>query len=275
MMFVSKRVCFVFLFFIVIFLIVGFSFKREKMPLRKIPKAYDYDKKLVMSAKPHGLVSNNILPSIVSDKTIYLTFDDGPSSLTSGILDILERENIPATFFIIGTHLDEYRDVIIRSYLDGNTIALHSNTHDYKYIYTSEDNYYNDLRTLNNRLFSITGHRSRILRFPGGSSNTVSKKYNNGIMTRLTDKMNDNDYYYFDWNVDSTDASGQVSADKIYKSVTDNLRYSKNIVLMHDSAVKKTTLEALDAIIKFGKQHGYTFARIDKDTINVHHHLNN
>ena len=180
-----------------------------------------------------------------------------------------------ATFFVIGSSLDKYKDVLKRAYDEGHTIGLHSNTHSYKYIYASDENYFNDLNTIKKRVYDITGINSKIIRLPGGSSNTISKKYNKGIITRITNRLNEDDFYYFDWNVDSGDASGKLNAEAIYHNTIINLHHGANIVLMHDSATKKTTLEALRNIIIYGKNNGYTFARINKSTRLVHHHINN
>lgn len=215
------------------------------------------------------------IPSVISDKTIYLTFDDGPTHLTNQILDILSKENVVATFFVIGNHFEEYKNVVKKAHNDGHTIAIHSNTHNYGEIYSSDENYFTDLKTINDKIYSVTGHHSHIVRLPGGSSNTVSKKYNQGIVTRITNQLNKDNYYYFDWNVDSGDASGSLSKDQIYQNTTRYLHDGTNIVLMHDAANKKTTVEALSDIIKYAKDNGYTFAKITKNTVPIRHSVNN
>lgn len=213
--------------------------------------------------------------SLVSDKTIYLTFDDGPSYLTNQILDILKEKEVPATFFLVGSNLDTYRETVKRAYIEGHTIGLHSNTHRYNEIYASLDAYVNDLKILKQRVKSIIKENPRIVRLPGGSSNVVSRKYKKGIVTEVTNYLNDKHYYYFDWNIDSLDASGRVSKEVIYNSVVNNLKMGANIVLMHDTNTKQTTVEALPLIIDYAKANGYTFARITKNTPVCHHHINN
>ena len=158
---------------------------------------------------------------------------------------------------------------------ENHTIALHSNTHNYSYIYANEENYYNDLNQIRNKVFQIVGIKPRIIRFPGGSSNTVSKKYNQGIMSRITNNLTENSFYYFDWNIDSTDASGNISQDVIYQNTVNKIHSGTNIILMHDAATKKTTALALENIIKYAKENGYTFAKITKNTPQIHHHINN
>lgn len=213
--------------------------------------------------------------SIISDKTIYLTFDDGPSYLTESILNILKEEKVPATFFVTSKQINEYRNDIIRMKKENHTVALHSATHNYSYVYSSLNNYFNDLNKINNDVYNIIYTNSHIIRLPGGSSNTVSKKYQLGIVTQITNKLTEEGYHYFDWNIDSEDASGTLEKEKIYNNVVSRLHSGTNIVLMHDAPSKKTTMEALDSIIKYGKNNNYTFAKITNDTPPIHHHVNN
>ena len=225
--------------------------------------------------KPAKIKVKDINPSVVSAKTIYLTFDDGPSALTESILNILKEENIPATFFLTSRQIDKYSYLVKRMQEENHTVALHTSTHNYSYIYSQDENYFNDLNQIRNQIYNITGHKSRIVRLPGGSSNTISRKYNLGIVTRITNKLTENDYYYFDWNIDSNDASGHQTKESIYNNVVHKIHNGTNIVLMHDLIDKKTTVEALPDIIKFAKENCYTFAKITKNTRQIHHHINN
>lgn len=206
------------------------------------------------------------------DGVIYLTFDDGPSNLTSQVLDILDRENVKATFFVISAN-----ELTKRAYQSGHTIGLHSNTHNYKYIYTSETNYFQDLKAIQDKVYNVTGYRSMLIRFPGGSSNTVSKYYKKGIMTNLVKEVLNRGYNYFDWNIDSNDAGSDIkNSSKIYSNVISNLSPNKtNVVLLHDASNHQATLKALPDIIAFGKSHGYTFKAITDDTPVVRHYVNN
>lgn len=209
---------------------------------------------------------------VIKKGAIYLTFDDGPSSVTTGeILDILKEEGVKATFFVTNNGPDY---LIKRIYEEGHTIALHTASHDYSKIYSSVDNYFDDLDKVSNRVKRLTGYTSKIVRFPGGSSNTVSKKYSKGIMTELVDNLFGRGYRYYDWNVDSGDASTAKTKSAVYKNVVSNLSKNKtNIVLMHD--IKTQTRDALRDIIKYGKDNGYTFEKIDMDTYMVRQKVNN
>ena len=142
---------------------------------------------------------------VENGKVIYLTFDDGPSKYTDDILNILDKYNVKATFFLVcSNNLEEYTKKYIQK---GHTIGLHSCSHNYKQIYSSKDAYFEDLNKLKNRISISSGYDSIFLRFPGGSSNTVSK-FNKGIMSSLTREVEQNGYRYYDWNIDSNDAGG-------------------------------------------------------------------
>lgn len=208
--------------------------------------------------------------SVGKPGVIYLTFDDGPTSngSTQKILDVLKEEGVKATFFVIGTGNDA---LIKREFDEGHTIALHSYTHKYDEIYVSVDAYFKDLTKLQNKVKNITGTTSTIIRFPGGSNNTVSNQYNKGIMSILKDEVENRGFIYFDWNVDASDAwqcaRSNVKDKKtcVYNNVTKNLSKKRsNIVLMHD--IKSYTADAIKDIIKYGKENGYVFEAITTST---------
>ena len=200
-----------------------------------------------------------------SGKIIYLTFDDGPSGYTSQLLDVLKKYNVKATFFVTGNGSDE---MIRREYNEGHTVALHSYTHNYGQIYASLDAYFADLERINDRVERVTGHRSNIVRFPGGSSNTVSRK-SKCIMTTLAHELANRGYAYYDWNVSSGDAGGTTSTDQVYLNVVNRLGNGKYVVLQHDS--KGYSVRAVERIIQYGQSHGYTFERLEHDSMTCHH----
>ncbi len=206
---------------------------------------------------------------------IYLTFDDGPTTtITPQILDILKKKNVKATFFILN-YSDAGEQVVKREVEEGHTVAIHGYSHNYNTIYRSVDAYMQNITMLQNRIKNSTGYNATITRFPGGSSNTVSK-FNPGIMTILTKEVVDRGYKYFDWNVSSGDAGGAKTSEDVYNNVTKNLSKSRmNVVLMHDFNGNTKTLNALEAIIDYGIENGYTFARITEDTPMVTHRVNN
>ena len=195
---------------------------------------------------------------------IYLTFDDGPSSTgsTRKILNILKEEGVKATFFVTANgNLELVKD----EYNEGHAIALHTNTHNYSYVYSSVDNYFADLTAIENKVYNLIGIKPKIIRFPGGSNNTVSNRYMQGIMNVLTKEVVNRGYNYFDWNVSSGDAGGCTTSSCVYNNTINGLSKSKNnVVLMHD--IKMFTADALKDIINYGKANGYIFKVIDEST---------
>lgn len=212
-----------------------------------------------------------------SNKTIYLTFDDGPSPRTPEVLKILKDNGVKATFFV--THLNGKSSHYMKDIVaEGHTIALHSYTHDYKKIYASEEAYFADLQQISDLVYNETGVRTQLMRFPGGASNKVSK-FNPGVMTRLTQQVTSKGYVYFDWNLDSGDAkSGGSSVQTIINNCCSHKNIdSKNtvIVLMHDAADKRTTVEALPEIIAYYKAAGCHFGTLSESSPKIQHAVAN
>lgn len=219
---------------------------------------------------------NNDLPEENCEPVgiICLTFDDGPSSNTAQILDILAEKNVKATFFILN-YTDDGLNLVKREIADGHTVGLHGYSHDYA-IYSSLESTINNFTLLQEKLYNDTGYLSNIIRFPGGASNTVSKKYCIGIMTEATQAVTDMGFTYFDWNVDSDDAGSAKSSEEIYNNVISTLVEGRtNVVLMHDAGAKIYTPEAVSLIIDYGIEHGFEFQAITESTTVVQHGVNN
>lgn len=200
------------------------------------------------------------------EKVVYLTFDDGPSKVTGDILDILKEEGVPATFFVIAAeNNEEYLPVLSRTASEGHLIALHSGSHRYSEIYASPEAFWQDLAELREKLTPyVDNAQMNILRFPGGSTNTVSRKYGgSGIMKELKAQAETYGFRYIDWNVCANDAiGGRHSASDIYKNVVEEaVQHNTCVVLMHDT--KKETVQALGDIIRWFKQAGYRFDTVD------------
>ena len=211
------------------------------------------------------------IPDPNAEKIVYLTFDDGPGKYTSQLLDVLDKYNVKATFFVVNTR---YTDLITREAEEGHTVAVHTYTHDYSKVYASEEAYFEDLDAMNEVIKEKTGSYSKLIRFPGGSSNSVSKNYSDGIMTRLTAEVIERGYQYFDWNVSAGDAGGAKTADEVFNNVTAGIKkYKKSVVLQHD--IKGFSVEAVERIIIWGLENGYTFMPLTIDSYAAHHRLNN
>ncbi|MCR4951463.1 MAG: polysaccharide deacetylase [Solobacterium sp.] len=210
--------------------------------------------------------------------TIYLTFDDGPSKNTRTLLDVLKKyPKVKVSFFVVN-QATKYVPLIEEEAAQGHTVAVHSYTHDYSKIYTSSSAYWADFDKMNAVVQKYTGKKTTLFRFPGGSSNTVSRRYCKGIMTKLSKEAGQKGYTYFDWNVSSGDAGETKSTDQVYKNVINGIKSNTrkgraSVVLQHDS--KSYSVAAVERIIKWGLENGYTFKALTKNSPTAHHHLNN
>ena len=201
-------------------------------------------------------------------RRVYLTFDDGPSINTDRILDILAQYGVKATFFVVGKN--DYTEQYQRIVEEGHTLGMHSYSHRYSEIYASLDAYKEDLTKLHDFLYELTGEDCNIVRFPGGSSNTISKV----DMQELIHYLNQENMVYFDWNVSSGDASGESkNADQIVNNVLNQIdKYNNVVILFHDAAGKGTTVDALSEIIeKILESDNTVILPISEDTIKVQH----
>ncbi len=215
------------------------------------------------------------MPEIVMppEKTVYLTFDDGPCGYTEKLLDVLKKYDAKATFFVIGNK--GRTDLIKRAYEEGHAIGVHSYTHEYKSIYKNEQAFFDDFLKTQEVIKEQTGSYTRIFRFPGGSGNTASRR-NKGIMTRLCKIMEDMGYRYFDWNVTAGDSSGTGYTETDVKNrVTRGMRVHSDfaIVLQHD--IHPISVRAVESILKWGKENGYTFLALDLTSPVVHSTVKN
>ena len=198
------------------------------------------------------------------EKTVYLTFDDGPSkSVTPLILDLLKQENIKATFFVLGTRAKANPEILKREYLEGHYIANHGYSHIYGDIYSSPQavlDEYNKTRDLIREILG-TDYDGHLFRFPGGST---GGKYNT-IKAEAKILLSDNNVAYIDWNSLSSDAAGAKTKEAIIQNTIDTVGDKSSVViLMHDAGDKILTYEALPEIIKYLKEQGYVFKNFYK-----------
>ena len=208
-------------------------------------------------------------------KTVYLTFDDGPSENTQAVLDILDKYGIKATFFVTGINPD-YLPMIGKCYERGHTIGLHTYSHQYDQVYASVDAYWDDLNRIGGVVKEQIGYVPCFIRFPGGSSNTISADYTTGIMSVLADEVVAAGYQYFDWDASCGDGATHTADELVEASKADTAYgYQSIVFLMHDGAQKETTVEALPRIIEYFKSEGYEFAPIDRSTCVPHHGIGN
>ena len=209
-------------------------------------------------------------PVMPKGKVIYLTFDDGPGPHTGRLLNLLDHYGVKATFFVTNSG---YNAVMKRIVEDGHSIGIHTMTHDYDAIYSSEEAFFEDLYGMQDIIYQNTGVMTTLMRFPGGGSNLVSN-FNEGIMSTLTEAVQDCGFQYFDWNVDSEDAGGALTSMTVSNNVIENVAKQRvSMVLQHD--INGFSVDAVEDIIVWGLENGYTFLPITQNSPNFHHEVLN
>lgn len=209
------------------------------------------------------LSSAEIVPAETDEKTVYLTFDDGPTpKVTDTILDVLKSHDVKATFFIVGKEIKGRETILRRIYEEGHGIGLHTYSHNFKIIYKNPESFIMEMEKTEATINEALGTQLDIpiIRFPGGSAGRLNKNF-----YRL---LSEKGYLIFDWNVDLQDGvKGQLSPCEFLanaKKCSD--KSIRRIILAHCNSNNKNTCEALDDIITYYKAQGYTFKAIDSTT---------
>ncbi|MBU3113418.1 polysaccharide deacetylase family protein [Clostridium lacusfryxellense] len=207
---------------------------------------------------------------IPTSKFAYLTFDDGPTHVvTPAILDILKKENVKATFFVVGKEIEGRENILKRIYTEGHSIGLHTYSHNFKKIYRSCDEFIGEMKKTSDKVKEVTGFSPKIIRFPGGSS----KRLNDFTLIDI----HKNNYKVYDWNVNICDGiNPNLSVSELIKN-SHTIKGNKNeaIILMHCNSNNKTTVKALSGIIKYYHDLGYTFKAITTSTPEYYYRFKN
>lgn len=203
---------------------------------------------------------SSVKSNVENSKVIYLTFDDGPSKNTNNILNTLNEYNIKATFFVIGNQVKEHGDILKRIQDEGHSIGLHTCTHNFKKIYSSNQIFIDEMLKCQEEVFKVTGIKSNIIRFPGGSVKRLN--------TEFKEQLDSLGFKIYDWNVDSGDGiKPKTPPNQLYTQATkSNIKSKPIILLMHCDNVQKNTCKVLPDIIKFYKDNGYEFKTINNET---------
>ena len=224
-------------------------------PVPEIPPASEQNDLLKIAINAQG----------TEQKICYLTFDDGPTvEVTPTVLDVLKQYNVKATFFMLGKMIERNPDLAKRVYNEGHLLANHSYSHDYGALYASGDSFMGEVEKTTGLIQSVTGEEEpfKLMRFPGGSHNAGSYAAQKQQYKLL---LQEKGYYYADWNCLNGDAEGSSrSAEQLLARVKETSGAQNFVVLMHDAATKKTTADALPAVISYLQEQGYTFKRLDE-----------
>jgi peptidoglycan/xylan/chitin deacetylase (PgdA/CDA1 family) len=216
--------------------------------------------------EPIGKVRCEEKPPVeASEKVIYLTFDDGPGGkTTTRILDTLKDENVPGTFFVIGDQIDNQEDIILRMKNEGHSIGLHSFSHNRNILYRSSGDFIAEMEKVQKRLYDVTGENYYILRFPFGCNNMTYK-----LTSGMVDAVHTSSFKIYDWTQDTLDGANPTSSPStiLQRAISDK---DTVILLMHCAKNNKNSAAALPGIIKYYKDHGYTFKKITPDTKEIY-----
>ena len=181
-------------------------------------------------------------------KTMYLTFDDGPSEEnTAAVLDILKEHDIKATFFVVGENVRKHPDIARRIVEEGHTIGIHCNRHDYDEIYESVNSYLADFKEAYDAVYEVTGVEIQLFRFPGGSINAYSKD----VYKEIIEKMTEEGFTYFDWNGSLEDAAKNTTPGQLIQNARESTLGRKKVVMLAHDIVYNTTLCLEELIEQF------------------------
>lgn len=198
---------------------------------------------------------------IKASKYAYLTFDDGPTYVvTNALLNVLKKENVKATFFVVGKEIEGKESILQRIHNEGHSIGLHTYSHNFKKIYRSTEVFIEEMKKTSNKIEEITGSAPKIIRFPGGSSKHLNAS--------TLEELHKNNFKVYDWNVNVCDGiNPNLSASQLVKN-SQVIKGNKDvaIILLHCNFNNKNTIKALPEIIKYYIDLGYEFKTISEDT---------
>lgn len=253
--------------------------KQEQDRLQKVSEDYESQVSALNSTiselesiNEQYSVKNGELESIISqnrvkgqlneeEKVVFLTFDDGPSELTPQFLEVLNSYGVHATFFV--TYQPQFEATYKQIAENGNSIQIHTATHDYDSIYKSVDAYVADFNQAYDYVCSVIDKKPVCYRFPGGSTNSYGKS----IVRDIARTMEEKGFQFVDWNVSVGDGSAKATKESMVQKIIAESGGKKHIVMLaHDSGTKSETLAALPQIIEYYKENGYTFKVIDEYT---------
>lgn len=224
-------------------------------------------------SKKEKLVRNQTQMTMANKSNIkkraYLTFDDGPSLNTGELLQVLRENNVKATFFVLGKEDDCSKDYYKQIVKEGHTLGIHAYNHDYNKLYQSEQSFQKDFKKIHQLLLDVTGVDVKYYRFPGGSSNTVSKV----PIKKLIRFLHKNGVEYYDWNALNEDAvTVGLTTGQLNKNIMKDVSHLNSaVILMHDLNESHNTIDALPDLIKTLRKQGFELLPIDENTPLVQH----
>ncbi len=220
----------------------------------------------VFNVKPIFSLDDPSYLKYKNDRVIYLTFDDGPSPNTNKVLEILNKHNVKATFFVIGNQVETHKDIVKRLEESNMCILPHTDTHNYRKIYKTSQDYFEDLNSCIGKIKDvILKEPINFVRFPGGVDNELLK---DEVFCEIKDRFIEDKYYFIEWNVYGLDAERVKKDESVIYNSTINQLYNneKCIVLLHDGYGNQNTANSLDKIITKAKELNYKFKTLEEIT---------
>ena len=243
------------------------------------PSATSAPDALVVGANHIGSAASYVYPAKLvqqwlqgevkpTEKIVFLTFDDGPNHKTTPvILEALKEADVHATFYVVGSMLDEAPELLKREVAEGNAINLHSWSHNYKKLYPK--------RHGNTEVIVDEYERTlaKVREILGPDFNTEGWRYPGGHMSwkGLADAdaaLASHGVSWVDWNADTADSAPKATRPTTIAGLVANATipidngFHVAVVLGHDTPDKALTSQAVPAIIKAYKDAGYSFGVI-------------
>ncbi|MGG3468019.1 polysaccharide deacetylase family protein [Neobacillus pocheonensis] len=200
-------------------------------------------------------------PSPSTKKTVYLTFDDGPAAFSGDIIALLEKYHFKATFFMIDGNIRRYPNSVKLMVQNGETVGLHSVSHNVKLFYASVNSVLSELNQNRNTLRSVSGIDSHIMRTPYGSAPNMTDAYKQAVK--------DQGYIMWDWNIDSKDwyyKDGRYVNNVIEQINRKAKQNGPLVILLHE---RKETLAHLPELLDYLSKQGFESKAIDTNTTPV------
>lgn len=201
--------------------------------------------------------SSNEQGNFEDEKTVYITFDDGPNVNTGAILKVLNQYGAKASFFMLEPNMKKHSEAVRQIVEEGHSVGLHGVTHHVSEIYQSSESVVGEMLTAQFTLESITGIRSELIRVPYGSVPNMKPEYLKAVKRE--------GFSLWDWNVDSEDwkyHSGEYVQNVMDQLASYSFENQPKVILIHE---KPTTLAYLDSLLKKLTDQGYNMKALTEE----------
>ncbi|RHW42679.1 polysaccharide deacetylase [Neobacillus notoginsengisoli] len=190
-------------------------------------------------------------------RPVYLTFDDGPHNVSGQILDVLDKYNAKATFFMLDGNMKQHPAAVKRMASSGHSLGLHGVTHSKTEFYKSAQSVIGEMNQARATVKNLTGIDTVLIRTPFGSSPHMTPAYKQAVI--------ENGYKMWDWTVDSRDWAFRNA--RYVDSVIEQLEKQRNstgpiVILLHE---RPETLAHLPALMEYLKNQNYTFQPLNSE----------